>query len=109
MDENKINVPDEDEELDEELDEEFDEDEDYEELELTSDQEARVDEIYNSVYNVCQIFAENDNLEWDMAYIGNIADYICETLYRNGIKVRFPSIVTEDDGTQYVEEYYGED
>ena len=44
-----------------------------------------------------------------MAYIGNIADYICETLYRNGIKVRFPSIVTEDDGTQYVEEYYGED
>lgn len=42
-----------------------------------------------------------------MAFIGEIADFAASILTEHDIKVRFPSVVTEEDGTQYIEEYYG--
>ena len=69
----------------------------------------RNDEIYNAVYTLCQIMAEDEDLEWDMAFIGEIADYAADLLTQRGIRVRFPSIVTDTDGTQYIEEFFNEE
>lgn len=40
-----------------------------------------------------------------MAYIGEIADFAVNTLALAGNKVRFPAVVTKEDGSQYVEEF----
>lgn len=78
-------------------------------LELSGAQVERNDEIYNAVYTLCQIMAEDEDLEWDMAFIGEIADYAADLLTQRGIRVRFPSIVTDTDGTQYIEEFFNEE
>lgn len=83
-----------------------DDDDNFGSVELSNAQVERNDEIYNSVYELCQIMAEDEDLEWDMAFIGEIADYAAELLTQRGIRVRFPSVVTEDDGTRHVEDYY---
>lgn len=64
-------------EIKDELEEEFDEDEDFddEELELSDEQAARNDEIYNAAFAFCQVLTENPDLEWDMQYLGCIADF----------------------------------
>lgn len=54
-----------------------------EELELTDAQADRNDDIYEAAFEFCKVLTEQ------------------------GHKVRFPSVVTEQDGTQYIEEYYG--
>lgn len=74
--------------------------------ELSDEQVARNDEIYDAVYEMCKVMCENENLEWDMYYIGEIAELAANLLITRGEKVRFPSIVTEEDGTQHIEEYY---
>lgn len=79
------------------------------ELELNDEQIERQDEIYNGVFELCKIMSENQELEWNMSFIGEIADYAESILTEHGIKVRFPSIVTDLDGTQYIEEYCGEE
>ena len=40
------------------------------ELELNDDQIARNDEICNAVFELCKVLTENQELEWDMEYIG---------------------------------------
>ena len=45
-----------------------------ENLELNDGQLTRIDEIHNAVYGMCKVLPENPNLEWDMYYIGDIAD-----------------------------------
>lgn len=97
MEDNNTMLPEED------LDD-FDEDE---ELELSDEQADRNDEIYQATFDYCKLLAEDPDMEWDMDCIGEIADFAASLLTKRGIKVRFPSVVTEDDGTQYIEEYYG--
>lgn len=80
-----------------------------EELELNDEQVARNDEIYNGVFDLCRMLSENPELEWDMSFIGEIADCAASILGRHGIKVRFPAVVTNEDGSQYIEEYLGGD
>ncbi len=80
-----------------------------EELELDNEQEARNDEIYGTVFELCKVMAENPELEWDMGFIGEIADCAASILARHGIRVRFPAVVTNEDGSQYIEEYIGGD
>lgn len=80
-----------------------------EELELNDEQAARNDEIYNGVFDFCRMLSENPELEWDMSFIGEIADCAASILGRHGIRVRFPAVVTSEDGSQYIEEYYGGD
>lgn len=41
-----------------------------EELELSSEQCARVDEIDAKVYELCKLLTEDCNLPWDMELIG---------------------------------------
>lgn len=78
----------------------------YEDIELSPAQVARNDEIYNAVYSLCCLMTENDNLEWDMSYIGQIADVAADLLTSKGNRVHFPSIVADEDGNLHVEEYY---
>lgn len=78
------------------------------ELELSDAQAERNDEIYNGVFDLCRLMADNPELEWDMSFIGEIADCAASVLMDHGIRVRFPSVVTNPDGSQYIEEYCGE-
>lgn len=78
-----------------------------EELELDNEQEARNDEIFDTVFELCKVMAENPELEWNMGFIGEIADCAASILGRHGIRVRFPAVVTNEDGSQYIEEYFG--
>lgn len=76
-----------------------------EQFDLSPDQTRRVDIIYNAVYDTCKIIAEKD-LEWNMSYIGPIADMIVKTMLddRNaGLdRIRFPYI--DDTGVyDYIE------
>lgn len=74
-------------------------------MELTNEQIKRQDEIYNGVFELCKIMSENQELEWNMSFIGEIADCAESILTAHGIKVRFPSIVINSDGSAHVEEY----
>lgn len=77
--------------------------------ELSDEQSARCDEIYNAVYKMCKVIAGDEELEWDMYYIGEIAELAANMMVNRGYKVRFPAIVTEEDGSQHIEEYYEPD
>ena len=71
--------------------------------------EAGNDEIYNAAFEFCKVMAEDENLEWNMEIIGQLADFAAELLTNHGSRVRFPAVVTEPDDTQHIEEYYGEE
>lgn len=75
------------------------------EVEMNESQADRVDEVYAAVYKLCTVLTENTNLEWDMSYIGEIADVAVSILASKGMKIRFPGVCTENDDSQYIEEY----
>lgn len=74
-------------------------------VELSNKHSERNDEIYNAVFELCQVLSESSELEWNMSFIGEIADTAAAIMVDHGIPVRFPSIVTEKDGSQHIEEY----
>lgn len=76
------------------------------ELELSDDQVARIDTIHNAAYEFCKIMAEDENLFWSMDTIQQISEFAAELLTNQGSPVRFPAVVTEPDGKQYIEEIY---
>lgn len=78
-----------------------------EELELSSEQAARNDAVYEGVMELCRLMSENPELEWDMSFLGEIADCAASILGQHGIRVHFPAVVANPDGSQYIEEYYG--
>lgn len=79
-----------------------------EKLELSREQAARINEIYDSVYEMCKVLTENPDLQLDMYYIDDIADYAANLLYLLGNRVRYPAVVTGENGKQHVEEYHCE-
>lgn len=79
-----------------------------EKLELSREQAARINEIYDSVYGMCKVLTENPDLQLDMYYIDDIADYAANLLYLLGNRVRYPAVVTGENGKQHVEEYHCE-
>ena len=80
-----------------------------EDLELSDEQSARNDEIYNAAYEFCKVMAEDEKLEWNMEILGQLADYAAELLTTHGSRLRYPSVVTEPDGSQHIEDFYGEE
>lgn len=70
-----------------------------EELELTDEMLERIYKINKSVYRCLCICAEK-KIPWDMEIIGTVAETIQSTLTEHGIKMRWPAIVTNDDGSQ---------
>lgn len=77
-----------------------------EEVELGDSQIERNDEVYDAVFQMCKTLTNNPDLEWGMGFIGDIAEYAATTLAQHGRKVWFPYVVTEEDGSQHVEDYY---
>ena len=74
-------------------------------LELTSEQIDRLDEMYNAVYDTVRVLVEDENLEWRMSIIGDVTDAIICELRGHRLRVRYPGIVEDADGTQHYEEY----
>lgn len=76
------------------------------EVELGDSHAERVDEIHNAVFEVCRTLAEDENLEWDMHCIGEIAGFAADILTAAGKKIRYPAVVTEKSGRQYISEFH---
>ena len=72
-------------------------------MELTEKMLQGNDEIDNAVY-ACLCTLSEQNLEWDMEIIGEVTEDIRAALEKRGIKMRWPGVVTNEDGTQYYEE-----
>ena len=75
------------------------------EVELSDAQAERCDEVYEAVMQMCRTLTEDEGLEWNMSFLGEIADVAASVLARTGDRVHFPSVVTEDDESQHIEEY----
>ena len=85
------------------------------ELEFSKKQLDRIDEIHDAVYRLCQILTEKydgseaKSLDWDMSYIGEIADTACDILVAHGYRVRYPAMITETDGFQWITNWHGDE
>lgn len=79
------------------------------EVEFTREQEERLDEIYNAAWELCKVMTENPDLPFDQSYIGEVAESAAAVMVQHWHKVRFPAIVTDDDGNETIQEYYGDD
>lgn len=79
------------------------------EVELSDEQVSRCDEVYNAIFEMCKVLAEAPELEWDMAYLREIAEFAANMMILRGEKVHFPAVVTNPDGSQYIEVYYEPD
>lgn len=75
----------------------------YNEPEFTEEQLRRIDEIHNATLEYCKVLTENEDLEYDMSFIGDIADYAAETLVSFDHSVRYPAIVYFEDGPQIMD------
>lgn len=80
-----------------------------EQVELSDEQVSRCDEVYEAVFEMCRELVEDPDLEWDMAFIGEIADVAADIMTEFGKKIYFPAVATKQDGSQYIEEYYVSD
>jgi len=76
------------------------------EAELNTRQLDRQDEVDNAVFSLCKLMTEDDSLEWNMEFIGQIVDYAADVLTRGGHKVYYPTIVENEDGESCVEDYW---
>ena len=77
-------------------------------LELTDTMIKRNDEIDNATYNYLMTLLETDESEfaWDINIIEEITDVVKKALWDVwGLKVRHPSVVTNEDDTQYYSDY----
>ena len=77
-----------------------------EELEFTNAQTERLDEIDNTVYQALLVLLEKteEELPWDMSLIGPVVEAIADACESCGYHMRYPTIVTEKDGSQHYEE-----
>ena len=74
-------------------------------VELTSEQIDRLDDMYTAVFDTVRVLVEDENLEWDMSIIGDVTDAMICALRGHHLRVRYPGIVEDADGTQHYEEY----
>lgn len=72
-------------------------------VEFTDIQLDRIDEVLNATFDLCRVLTENENLEWNMSFIGEIADVACDILVNHGFHVRYPAIVKTEDGEKVVD------
>ena len=77
-----------------------------EELEFTSEQEQRIDEVYTMVYELCQYMTDNIIHSYSQDIVGQIADTVAVMLSLQGYQVHFPVITENDDGDKYISEYF---
>lgn len=82
--------------------------EEEEEPQFTREQEERIDEVYNEVFETCREFAAGGQREivGDMQLLGPLADYIAEYLIQNGYEVYFPTQTTDENGKTVICDFY---
>lgn len=76
-----------------------------EELELGDEELEAVDNVQNAVYEMCKQITGDENLEYDISFIGEIADFSADLLTLRGHKVKYPAVVYEDNGWKHIELY----
>ncbi len=76
--------------------------------EFSAEQLKRIDEVENAVFEMCKVLTEDENLEWDMNYIGEIADLASTILVNLGHRVHYPAMVLDDEGHDEIEDYFDE-
>lgn len=75
------------------------------EIDFTPEQQARIDMIYNAVKLALMVcLPEYPKAAEDMAIVANVADNLCDSLVSMGFEVAFPTRITEDDGSSYIED-----
>ena len=76
-------------------------------MEFTNGQLARIDEIDNAAFEFCKVLTEKEDLEWNMEFIGEIAEMACDILVKKGFKIRFPAHVeSRFDGMEYITDWH---
>lgn len=75
-------------------------------VDFTNEQIDRIDEVHNAVFDLCKLLTEKDDLDWDIEYIGEIADVASDILVSCGYKVRYPAHVMNGDGTEYITDWH---
>lgn len=76
--------------------------------ELNDKQIRRIDEVNNACYDFCKLLTENEDLPWNMSFIGEICDMATDIMVDHGYRVYYPSIVYETDDPDeegHVEDY----
>ena len=78
------------------------------EVELNALQLCRLDNIYNAVFEMCKVLTDNEELDYNMSYLGPITEFAVNTLLKSKVAhmINFPSVITNKDGSQYIEPYY---
>ena len=74
--------------------------------EFTNKQIERIDEVDNAVFDLCKLMTNNENLDWNIEFIGEIADLASEVLIGCGYTVYYPTRITYDDGREEIFDYY---
>ena len=77
-------------------------------LDLTDEMLDRNTDIHDAVYEMLLVLLEKEReeFEWDMEIIGNTLEDIIASLWGNfKMRVRYPSVVTFEDGRQRYDEY----
>ena len=79
-----------------------------EEPQFTREQEERIDEVYNEVFEMCcKLTAGSEReVKYDMALLGPLADNIAECLIQNGYEVYFPTQTTDEKGKTVILDFY---
>lgn len=79
-------------------------------IEMNQSQVQQLDDIDNSIHELCKIMLNDSNLNWDMNIIGDVAVAVAEVLVRKGLKVYYPAIIENvDTGERHIINYYGEE
>ena len=73
---------------------------------FTDEQQARIDEVENAAYAFGKVLAERDDIPWDIAWIGELADAAVEIMKNHGCRCRYPYYTWDENGRVGIEEYY---
>ena len=79
------------------------------EPEFSNAQLERIDEVENATFHYIKLLTEQPDMDWDMSLIGEIADMAADFLVSRGYKVRYPAIVDDGDGNEYIVDFHSED
>jgi hypothetical protein len=78
-------------------------------VELSGRDIERIDEVSNSVYDLFKVLTEDKNMIPEISDIEEVLEFAMNTLYLRGYKIKVPSIVSKENGDQYIEKYYDPD
>lgn len=78
---------------------------------FSAEQEARIDEVHNSVYSCILALTGKtpEEMPFDMGVVGPVSDHLTELLASEyGLRIRFPAVVSDGD-KERIEDYVNEE